>query len=256
MTIRRVFHQSEIKTYLMCGMSWAFRYVDKIKMPGSVAAMIGNCVDTGVSANLAQKVVSGKDMPIDQVLETCSSEFEKRVPETVFDEEEQPGPAKDAAIRVMEFHHKHVAPLISPVTVQEEFVIQTDAGYDLAGAIDYTDRNDFIGDTKTASRQRASSYVVNGAFQPAMYDYAFQAMRNRPAKGFRFDIITRPTVKLAPEYKPISGQVTEADHAWLFNGITQVHKAIQAGIALPISEGHWKCSPKYCEYFSICKGRK
>jgi len=254
--MRPKYHQSEIKMFLMCGMSWVFRYVDKIKMPGSAAAMIGNCVDTGVSANFAQKVTSGADMPLDQVLQTCSEEFEKRLPETVFDEEEQPGPAKDAAIRVMEFHHKHVAPLIRPATVQEQFVIETDAGYDLAGAIDYTDKAGFIGDTKTASRQRASSYTVNGAFQPAMYDFAYQAIRGKPANGFRFDIITRPTVKLAPEYKPISGQVTATDHAWLFNGITQVHKAIQAGVALLISEGHWKCSPKYCEYFSICKGKK
>ena len=254
--MRPKYHQSEIKMFLMCGLSWQYRYVDKIRMPGSAAAMIGSVVDTGVSANLAQKVSSGIDLPVEQVLDVCATDFEKRAQETVWDEDDQPGPSKDAALSVLKFHHLHVAPLIQPVTVQEQFVIETDAGYDLGGAIDYTDKAGFIGDTKTASRQKASSYSVNGAFQPALYSYAYNAIRGEPAKGFRFDIITRPTVKLGPEYKPISGQVTEADHAWLFNGITAVHKAIQAGVALPISEGHWKCSAKYCEYFSICKGRK
>lgn len=254
--MRPKYHQSEIKAFLTCGISWAFRYVDKIRMPSSAAATIGNVVDTGISANLAQKVTSGADIPLEQVLDICSEDFEKRAQETVWDEEDKPGPAKDAALSVLKFHHLNVAPQIRPATVQEQFVIETDAGYDLAGAIDYTDAHDVIGDTKTASRQRASSYAVNGAFQPAMYDFAFHAIKGRKAKGFRFDIVTRPTKTLGPEYKPVTGQVTESDHAWLFNGITQVHKAIQAGVALPISEGHWKCGPKYCEYWAICKGKK
>lgn len=253
---RPTYHQSELKTFLMCGKRWEFRYVHKIKMPSRSAATIGSSVDAAVSVNLSQKVTSKSDLPIDAVLSACSDDFEKRKTETEWTEEEKPGDAKDAAISVLRVHHAVVAPKISPVTVQEEFVIETDGEFDLAGAIDFTDESGVIGDTKTASRQRASSYVVERSFQPAMYDFAYRALKGAAPTAFRFDVITRPTKLLAPEYKPVQGQVTEQDHQWFFSAITETHKAIKAGVALPAPEGSWYCSQKWCEYWNVCKGRK
>src|ERR1700741_2198616 len=130
---RRKYHQSEIKTFLMCGKKWEFQYVQKIKRPKRAAASIGNSVDIAVSANLAQKVTSGIDMPVGQVLEICSKDFDERVKDIVFDEEDKPGDSKDAVIACAKLHTEVVAPLITPKTVQEEFVIETDAGFDLGG---------------------------------------------------------------------------------------------------------------------------
>lgn len=254
--VRRKYHQSEIKTFLMCGKKWEFQYVQKIRKPKRAAASIGNSVDTAVSANLAQKVTSGKDMVLGEMLEICSKDFDDRVKEIIFDEEDKPGESKDAVIACTKLHHEVVSPRIKPQTVQEEFVIETDAGYDLGGTLDLTDTSGLIIDTKTSSRQRATSHIVEKSFQPAMYDYAYQAINGKPSTGFRFDVITRPTVRLPAEYKPVEGKVVEADHEWLFNSIGEVDKAIRAGVALPAPEGSWNCSEKWCEYWSMCKGKK
>lgn len=254
--IRRKYHQSEIKTFLMCGMKWKFLYVDKLRRPRRAAASIGSSADAAISANLAQKVKSGVDLPLGEVLEICSKDFNERAKDTIWDEEDTAGPAKDSVIACVKLHHEIIAPKIIPATVQEEFVIETDAGFDLAGTIDLTETSGVIVDTKTSSRQRASSHVIERAFQPAMYDFAFRAIKAKLSAGFRFDVITRPTVRLPAEYKPVIGQVTEADHEWLFNAIGETDKAIKAGVALPAPEGSWFCSEKWCEFWSICKGKK
>lgn len=254
--IRPKYHQSEIKTFLMCGLRHMFRYQMKVKAPHGAHATTGLAVDTSVNHGLTHKAKTGEYVCIEEAVDVCATEFEKRVPETTFKEDEKPGECKDAAIAVVKVHHKTLAPLIKPKTVQQEFVIETDAGFDIGGTLDYTEEDDTIGDTKTASRQRAGSYEVNRTFQPAMYDYAFKAINGRESKGWRYDIFTRPTKTLPAEYKPVAGKVTPADHEWLFNGINQVHRAITAGVALPAPEGSWYCSEKWCEYWHMCKGRK
>lgn len=252
-----VYHQSTLKTFLMCGLRYEFEYVQKMKRPSGSAATIGTCVDTAVSFNQAQKVTSGVDLPLSDVLDVLSQEFEARRTETAWTPEDDQGEAKDSAVAILKLHHEILAPKIRPATIQEKFVLETDAGYTLKGAIDIVEVNYRIRDTKTASRQKASSYIVERSFQPAMYDYAVRALHPgvEPA-GFIFDIFTRPTVKCPAEYKPVEGKVTTLDHEWLFQSIGSVHKAIQAGVALPAPEGSWHCSEKWCPYWSLCKGRK
>jgi len=250
------YHQSAIKTFLMCGQRYMFRYVDGIRMPIGVAATTGSAVDTAINHNLAHKVKTGECVTLEEALDVCATDFEKRLPETSFHEDEKPGEFKDAALSIVKAHTQGLATALKPVAVQMEFVVETDAGFDIGGTIDIIEEDGQLRDTKTASRQRASSYEVNRSFQPALYDYAFTAITGRQSPGWAFDIFTRPTKTLGVEYKPKYGKVTAADHEWLFNGINQVHRAITAGIALPAPEGSWYCSEKWCEYWAICKGRK
>jgi hypothetical protein len=256
-TKKKVYHQSEIKTYLMCGKRWEFEYVHGLRGLSSPEATIGSSADAAISMNLAQKVETKTDLPVEQLLDNCSADFEKRKLETAWDPEDDQGQSKDHAISIVKLFQSKVAPFIRPKRVQEKFLIETDGGFDLGGTIDYRDIDGWIGDLKTTSRQRASSFVVSRSFQPAMYDYAARAIDPvSPHVGFRFDIFTRPTKTLPAEYKPVSGVVTSQDHEWLFLSIAQVHSAIQAGIALPSPEGSWYCSAKWCPYWGSCKGKE
>lgn len=253
---RPKYHQSQIKTFLMCGLRHQFRYLQGVRMPGGAHATTGSAADTAISFNLAHKVKTGECAPLSDVLDVCSTDFDKRVPETAFKADESPGECKDAALAVVKTHTQGLATALQPKAVQMEFVIETDAGFDIGGTLDIVEQDDTLRDTKTASRQRASSYVVPRSFQPAMYDYAFTAVTGRKSPGWAFDVFTRPTKTLPAEYKPVFGRVEAADHEWLFNGINQMHRAIRAGIALPAPEGSWYCSERWCEFWAICKGKK
>ena len=46
---------------------------------------------------------------------------------------------------------------------------------------------------------------------------------------------------------------TPADLFWLFGLIRDVYDAVDWGV-FPPNPGTWKCSPKWCEYWNICRG--
>ena len=248
------YNQTELKAYLKCGKMWEFRYLKGIKTPPSPALTLGSSVDAAVTANLAQKIQSKSDMSKDEILDVYSSDFESRKQETEW-LDENPGKQKDMGVRLVSLHHDLVAPNIMPATVQEFFNLETNAGYDLFGTMDLVEENGTVVDTKT-SRLKYDEAAVSRNFQATLYDFAYESLRKVPAKGFRFDVLIKPTVTKGPTLQQVEGKVTQADREWLFDGIHNVHKAIQAGVALPAPEGSWYCSQKWCGYWDQCKGRK
>jgi hypothetical protein len=247
-----VYHQSELHTFVKCGKMWEFRYARGIKLPPRGAMTLGSSVDQAVSLNLSQKILSGEDLSAEETLDAFSTDFEARKQETDW-QDEDPGEQKDIGARMVELHHREVAPKIQPESVQERFLIRTDAGYDLGGTIDFTETSGVIGDTKT-SRVAYTEQSVQKSIQATMYDFAYEALRGRKSSGFRFDVLVKSAK--VPRVQQVHAQLGQDDRQWLFETVSHVDKAIRAGIALPAPEGSWYCSPKWCGYWSICKGRK
>jgi hypothetical protein len=249
------YHQSAINTFLKCGKSYEFRYILGLKTPPKSYHTVGKAVDESVNVNMVRKK-AGEIVALEELRAVAADYFEKERPEVEWDPEEKPDTEKDIAVRLASLHAQRVAPAIEPETVQEEFVLQTDAGYDIGGTLDLTDKAGRIRDTKTASRQSAGRHVVERAFQPAVYDFAYKALRGKESTGFVFDVLVKPSKTLPEEVRPIEGKVTALDHEFIFQGIDAVHKSIQAGAFPPAPEGSWWCSPDYCGYWNRCKGRK
>lgn len=251
---RKTYHQSQISTYLKCGKLYEFRYIKKYKAMSRPNLTVGSSVDQSVDFSLIKKA-HAESTSLDEVQSVASDVFEKLKPDTEWLDEDQ-GEAKDHVVRLSGLHYEVVVPQIEPATVKEKFVIEMEDGYDLAGEIDLTDKNEFVRDTKTASRQALGFYTIPKTLQPAMYDFAYRAIRGRAPSGFIYDVLKKPTKKIAPEYQAIGGQVKTSDHDWLFETLETVHRAVEAGIALPAAEGSWYCSLNYCPYYRMCKGKE
>jgi CRISPR/Cas system-associated exonuclease Cas4 (RecB family) len=250
---KREYHQSEIGTYLKCGKQWEFRYVQGIKTPPRAALTVGSSVDAAVTHNLIQKVQSGKDISTEAILDAYSGDFDIRAKDTEWREDDQ-GKQKDIGAQLVKLHHEQVAPGILPATVQEKFTLETDAGFDLGGTIDLTEKSGIVVDTKTA-KTAYDEDAISRALQPALYDFAYESLHGKPAEGFRFDVLVKPTAKKPPSVQRVQAKVTPADREWLFDTIGNVHKAIEAGVAMPAADGSWWCSKDWCGYWSICKGK-
>lgn len=248
------YHQSQILMYLRCGKQWYFRYVLGIKTPPSAALTVGSSVDAAITRNLILKKERGTDSPLDEVLDTYSTDFDIRAKETEWGEDDA-GFQKDVGVQCVTAHHEQVAPQLKPETVQETFVIETDAGFGVGGTIDLVETDGTVADSKT-SKSKYDEDAVSRAIQPALYDFAYEALRGKPATAFRYDVMIKPTKTLPARIQQVRGKVTGDDRAWLFDTISEMHKAITAGIALPAPEGAWHCSPKWCGYWGICKGKK
>lgn len=250
--MNKEYHQSEIQSFLKCGKAWEYRYVMGIKTPPRAALTVGSSVDAGVTRNLIQKIETKKDLPINEVLDVYSTDFEIRSTETEWAEDDK-GAQKDMGAKLITLHHEKIAPKIVPATVQEKFIIETDAGFNIGGTIDLTEVDGTVADTKT-SKTKYSEDAVAMAYQPAMYDFAYEALTGKKAKAFRFDVLIKPTKTKAPDFQQIEGQVTQEDRAWLFDSISNMDKAIKAGVTLPAPDGSWWCSKDWCGYASagIC----
>lgn len=248
------YHQSELHTFLKCGLQWFFRYVEGIKAPPKAALTVGSSVDAAVSRNLMDKIETGKDLPLDDVLDVYDTDFELRKADTEWGSDD-PGKQKDMGAQLVKAHHIVIAPKIKPLTVQEKFVLETDRGFNLAGQIDITTEDGYVVDTKT-SKARYQPDAVSRALQPAMYDLAYESIHGKKAKGFRYDVLVKPTKTKGPDVQQVHGQVTAEDRDWLFMTIDSVDRAINAEIFLPAPEGSFYCSEKWCGYWDRCKGAK
>lgn len=252
--IRPKYHQSSLQAFLKCGKLYEFRYIMGLRTPPKAALTVGRAVDEAVNLNMTRKVQTGEYAPVEEVLDFTADTFAREAADTEWGED-KPDEQKDMAIRLSKLHAEAVAPTIEPATVQEEFTLETDAGYDIGGTLDMTDAQGRIRDTKTMKRG-PTTHEVNRAFQPAVYDFAYQALRGKPSTGFVFDILVKPTKTIDVESRTVEGKVTPLDHEWIFNAIDSVHRSIQAGAFPPAPEGSWYCSEKWCGFWNQCKGRK
>lgn len=248
---RRIYSQSEINTFLKCGKQWEFRYVMGLKTAPRAALTLGKSVDRGVTANLIEKIKTGNLLPLEAVLDAYSSEFDRSKPETEWGEDDA-GQQKDMGVKLVTLHHEQIAPKIEPAAVQENFEIETDQGYSLTGTLDVLEKNLTVVDTKT-SKKAYSETAVEEEIQPALYDFAVEALSGKPSPGFRFDVLIKTKV---PRVQQVSGKVSPQAREFLFESINQMHKAVEAGVTLPAPAGAWWCSKEWCGYWSRCKGKK
>lgn len=252
---RKVFHQSEIATYLKCGLLWEFQYVKNQRQPGRSYFTVGSAVDAGVNYFQVQKLKTGQNIGFEEAAAVFLTDWKIKAPDTEWDPEEKgEGEQKDMGLQLLKLYVDQVGPTIQPLTIQETFEIQTDAGYDLGGTIDLTEKDFTVRDLKT-SKTKYDEDAVTRSLQAAMYDFAFQALHEVPSSGFVFDVMVKPTARKPAEYQEVRGKVTDDDRQWLFNTVENVHKAITAGVAAPAADGAWWCAPKWCPFWSQCKGK-
>lgn len=246
------YRQSQIKDYLRCGIYYEFRYIQGLTSPGNGATTVGSAVDFAVNSSLEQKIKTGSDFSLAEIVSATAQEFDRLAPQTDF-KGEDPKEFKTTALQISKLYWENVSPSIQPETVQETFLIDTDSGYQLTGTFDVTDKKGQVRDLKTASPSRAREYDVNTKMQAAMYDWAYEQLRGKPSTGFVFDILTR---EAKPRYISISGQVTPENREFLFRTINNFHQAVSAGVALPAPEDVYWCSKKWCPFWDKCKGKK
>lgn len=249
-----VYRQSMINMGLKCMEQLRFRYMEGIIVAPTGAQTVGSSTHAAIARNLIVKKENGVGCSLEESLDVFSTDFELRSQETEFKEDENKDALKDVGAQCVSAHHREIAPTIQPVSVEENFVIETDAGFNLEGTIDCVDADTVIRDAKTSKGKYDPDSVV-GAVQPAMYDFAYEAIRGEKSAGFQYDVLIKPTKTIGARTQTVRAKVTDEDRQWLFNAVTQVDRAVKAGIFIPAAEGAWWCSKKWCGYAAhgICK---
>lgn len=244
------YHQSAINMFLKCPRQYMFRYMMNLRVPPKSALVVGISFGDAADFNLKQKIQSKVDLPVADVLDAYSATFDAKAPGTDWDGDD-PGAQKDLGAKMTKVFHEKGAPNIKPVTVQESFRLETDAGYALGGTFDTVEEGHVVRDQKTSKAEYAAD-AVNTEVQSALYSFAYAA-KHGTTPEFAFDVVTKHK---EPRYQEVKGKVTETQTQQLFESITIMHSQIQRGEFQYAPSGAWWCSKSWCGYWDQCKGKK
>lgn len=245
----QVFSASSVNTYIRCGKQWEFAYVYGIKSPPSLRAVIGMAAHEAVEINYRQKMASGVDLPVDDVLDAFSDAFDRIVVDAVPDDKEATPDGKDSGIKTVDLYHREVASTVHPVLVEEQIQFKVN-GVPFSGYIDLVDTRRQIRDLKTVkSKPSRADYSLNMIGYAIGYRQAFGEQES----AVQLDYVVRTK---QPYYHPVpsDGPIPDTAISAFADVVTGVADAVQKGVFLPTGLNTGACS--WCGYKEVCKPYK
>jgi len=238
---------SSIATFLRCGQQWYYAYVEGIKSPPTIRQAIGIAAHRAIEVDMAQKVDSYTDLPLDDVLDAFSDSYDLEIVGAEEDETENPEIGKDSGLALVKKAHDEVLPKIQPVFVEEPVQFRID-GIPYSGVIDLVDDHDRVRDWKTTKRRPSGA---GGLYITQMTGYAL-AYRQKTGKVESEVVLDHLIRTKLPQYLPIAsgGPIDNGAIVTFARIVSDVYAQIQEGRFLPNGLMSQACS--WCGYTSIC----
>lgn len=241
--IDHISHTS-IDTWLRCPRQWRYRYLDGIKIPPPGAIILGRAYHKGLEINFEQKIISKKNLPLDDILDAFRTSFDDYINQEgeVNWEGEKPDRMVDEGVEITRIYITHHARKIQPVSVEEKFSLDGFCEIPLVGKVDLITEDNRIIDHKITKRRKTLNDID---IQSLAYSIAY------PGRRFEYHIGIR-TKK--PQVQRLEVNVKTQDQEFYKEIAKEVIKAIKSGIFPPNPNG-WHCSKKFCGYYDICRER-
>jgi hypothetical protein len=206
--------------------------------------VIGTATHAAIETNYRQKVGTGQDMPLADVLDAFSDSYDLEIMDVDEYGDEDIGEAKDQGAALTTIYQEQVAPVVQPVLVEEQIQAEIN-GIPYSGFLDVTDHNNRIRDTKTTGKR-----PIGDAYKLSMTGYAvlFRHYSASIESGITLDYLIR-TKK--PYYLPIEGGTVDDGEIRRFAGVLGgVSGGISAGSFPPNGLVNGSCS--WCGYADLC----
>ena len=246
-----VMSSSSLSELLSCGLKWKYRHVLKLPSPPSVRTVIGNATHSAVERNLGQKIVSTVDLPMDDVLDTFSTAFDKEALD-IEKPEEPIGQGKDSGVKLVKLHHIRVAPTITPLAVEQQLQFTIGGKHYNTFADALEQRPDGIGlrELKTTARQPDPKSHL---FQMIGAALGFRFKWKQKEADNRMDFLIRNKI---PRYAKVlwGGPVDDPAIRVFSQQVEYANKMISAGLFMANGIQNHVCG--YCSYTAICPAYK
>lgn len=262
MPVEHLSHSS-VNTYLMCPKSWEFRYIKKPRVPVSVALPFGTAIHKAIQTYIAAKAEGHAVKPLVDLwpdswqgaLNEPRNKDNIRWDKT-YDHYTDLGASMLSApdvVAAVEDIEPMMGVLETP-RIEQRITFQVPGvPVPVIGYIDLIEADGVPVDLKTASR-KWSKGKEHSEMQADFYllGLNYEGYDLNPNLQFRYYIFTKtksPTCQILDTVRCWS------DLLFTMKVIKEVWEAIQAG-AFPPNPTGWKCSAKYCEYWSFCRGKE
>ena len=242
---------SSVSSYLMCAAAWKFHYLDKIQTPTSPALVFGSAFHDTI-----EKWISGKE---DSLSEAWAREWKKQIEGQEIDwGTEIPEELFNTGINMLtnaeilqEMQNTFFTQAEMPVVETKVELSIPEVPVPVIGYIDIITSDKVPGDFKTSSRSWTLDKALDET-QPLFYLAALNQM-GYPVPDWRFRHYVFVKTK-TPKFQVFEHVHNPGQILWLFGMIQKVWRGIEAEV-FPPNPNTWKCSPRFCEYWSICRGK-
>jgi hypothetical protein len=262
---------SQVEMYLKCPMSFYHRYIKGEKKPPGIALVQGTTVHKALEEGYKHVIVNHALPGLDFVLDTYSGELDKNLKdEVVWDAKDEdgeetaasdPGKLKDQGVHLLKLWHKNKLPNTKPRAVEKSFVTSL-GGIPVVGRIDMIDRVtaaldpasmddvdmhpllDAVVDHKVVGKTYARQLVDN-KIQMSLYAHA------TGVPTARYDLYVKSKV---PKITEMLTNRDAREVRWAVHTFVEVAKAISKGVFPMCAPDMFMCNPKWCGYYSICRG--
>jgi hypothetical protein len=249
---------SSINTWQLCPRSWAYRYVERIQAKRSAALVFGSAFHTTLESYIRARC----DGLTEEAVSIWSRVWQAEMKTAVDIDWDTDTPEQLSNDGVRMFGHKdtqmllhNLQPLIEagePVIERKVELRVPGVPLPIIGYIDMVQSDHVPCDFKTAARAWTLD-KLDGELQPLFYLAALSQGNYKPCTSYRFRHYVFVKTK-TPQVQTLESLHSAAELLWLLDLIRSVWVAIQAG-AFPCNTSSWKCSAKWCEYWSLCRGR-
>lgn len=247
--------KSNINMALKCGEQFRRRYGLNQRIPPGIAAGRGISVHYANEVNVKQKIISGVDMPVNDLTDAARDKYVDTFKNGVFmTRKEIPEKRKllnqglNDAVRITRFYGNVIAPTIKPLDV--EVYLKADIGLDipLVGILDNIQLGNNIKDIKSSTRKWPEGRATEDT-QPYIYGFLYEKNYGvRPT--YETQVLTATKTKTYPQYYPVD--ITDRAINTVIEIAHRVHRMVKAGVFMPANRGAWWCSEKWCGYYLTC----
>ncbi len=250
---------TQISMFRRCARQYYFRYIKGLIIPTAHMLTLGSSYHRALAENFKQKIISKADLPVDDIMQAFSDDWNKRIKNDDIDwGDQKPGMIKDTGISLVKKYQEDIAPGIQPIKVEHKIELllpeETEVDIPIIGYVDLTDEglnNQLpLGEIehKTSSKHWNQS-DADIDLQPFPYILWFQQEYGKPP-WFRYHIAVKTK---QPSIQILSTSRSQKEIEWYLIVVREVYKSIKAGIFPPTGDG-WGCSEKWCGYWDYCRG--
>jgi RecB family exonuclease len=241
-----------------CPAQYEFRYIRKIIKPPGISMLKGTGVHAAAEVNYRQKIETREDVPVDYAMEVASDAFDAKAEDGVdFTTDEKlggtvaaMGSAKDATMRMTEFHILEQAPDYQPTHVEERITVPINGRADLLGIIDLLDDQHRVTDLKTGVKSKPKD-AADTSLQLTAYHVMVASLTGTPPTELRLDTVLDQ--KRGCKRQVLSTTREHRDIRVLANRINALNAMIASGSFPPTDPSAWWCSKRWCGYAGMCK---
>jgi hypothetical protein len=251
---------SAVGCALRCGEQFRRRYMLGEIIPPGVAAGRGRGVHEASRSNLAQKIITGRDMPVSDMKDAARDGFIESFRRGVFlSRDEEAGKAEllnralNDCINLTGLYAAEVAPRIQPRSTEQRITADIGRDMPLVGVIDYDgnvgDGPLVIGDLKTSGRAWPEDRAEQ-ELQPVVYAHLYEQTKGvRP--GFLYHVLVG--AHRGERAQEFSVEVTDTAIGALMAILDQALLMIRTGAFMPCDRSNFLCSERWCGYYLTCR---